>query len=225
MSMKKAKQIVLNDWIEENTDTFRESNLLMEPQIWTVIDYMSIESPDVHSSKLIQKATRVGTAHGLLLWFNGEIAEGIRIFNGPGAEKVAEVYGCGFFPLLKPVSIDKGDTIILSVQADLVDDHYLWRWHTRIQSCDNPQAIKANFEQSTDLDNTMESAVLHNRILNFRPSRSEAGEIDHYILGMMDGSNTIDQIARRAQGKYPLRLKTMPEAQLYVNGLSQDYSL
>jgi protein arginine N-methyltransferase 1 len=223
MSMKKAKQIVLNDWSEENTHTFNKSSLLMEPQILTVLDYASIENPDVSPSRTIQSATRGGSAHGLLLWFDGEIAEGIRVFNGPGAEKVAKVYGCGFFPLLEPVSIDKGDTIILSVQANLVDDQYLWRWHTRIQSGDNPQAIKANFEQSTDLDSTMESAELHKRILNFRPSRSEEGEIDHFILGEMDGSNTIDQIARGAQGKYPLRFKTQLEAQLYVNGLSQDY--
>lgn len=223
MSMKKAKEIVLNDWIEENTDTFRENNLLMEPQIWTVLDYTSIENPDVSSPPLIQSATRDGSAHGLLLWFDGEIAEGMRVFNGPGAEKVAKVYGCGFFPLLEPVSIEKGDKIILRVQADLVDGQYQWRWHTRILSGDNPEAIKANFEQSTDVDKTMERAVLHKRILNFRPSRSEGGEIDHFILGKMDGSNTIDQIASQTHAKYPLRFKTNREAHLYVNGLSQDY--
>ena len=160
-----------------------------------------------------------------MLWFDGEIAEGIRVFNGPGAEKVAKVYGCGFFPLLEPAPIDKGDRITLSVQTKLVDDHYQWRWHTRIQSGDNPQAIKADFEQSTDLDNTMESAVLHERILSFKPTRNEAGEIDHFILGMMDGGNTIEQITGQAQAEYPLRFKTQPEAQMYVNDLSQEYGL
>jgi protein arginine N-methyltransferase 1 len=225
MSMKKAKQIVLNDWSEENTHTFNKSSLLMEPQVMTVLNYTSIENPDLSPSRITQKATRGGTAHGLLLWFDGEIAEGIRVFNGPGAENVAKVYGCGFFPLLEPVSIDKGDTIKLTLQANLVDDQYVWRWHTCIQSGDNPQAIKADFEQSTDLDNTMENAVLHERILNFRPARSEAGDIDHFIVGEMDGSNSIHQIARGVQEKYPLRFKTQSEAQLYVNGLSQDYGL
>jgi protein arginine N-methyltransferase 1 len=223
MSMKWAQQIVLNDWIEENTDSFNQRSLLMEPQIWTVLDYASIDNPDVSSSSLIQKATRGGTAHGLLLWFDGEIAEGIRVFNNPQAAKVANVYGCAFFPLLEPVSIDKGDTIIVTVEADHVNDQYQWRWHTRIQSGENPQSIKADFEQSTDLDKTMESAVLNKRILDSRPSRSEEGEIDHFILGMMDGGHTIEQIASGAQEKYSLRFKTQQEAQLYVNGLSQDY--
>jgi protein arginine N-methyltransferase 1 len=223
LAMEDVKQIVLNSWIEENTGTFSQRNLLMEPQIWTVLDYTSIENPDVSSSNLTQVATRDGTAHGLLFWFDGEVADGIYIYNGPQSEKVAEVYGCGFFPLLEPVTIAKGDTITLDIRADLVNDQYLWRWHTCIHSGDNPQAIKANFEQSTDLDSTLESAVLHESVLNFRPSRSESGEIDHFILGMMDGRNTIEQIAGQAQATYPLRFKTQREAQTYVNGLSQEY--
>ena len=223
LSMKEAKQIVLNDWSEENTDNFSQRSLLMESRIWTVLDYSSIENPDVGPSKLIQKATRDGTAHRLLLWFDGEIADGIHIYNGPGAEKVAQVYGCGFFPLLEPVTIVKGDTITLDIRADLIEDHYCWNWHTRILAGDDPQAIKADFAQSTNLDNTLESAVLHKRVLNFRPTRGEAGEIDHFILGKMDGRHSIDQIARQALGKYPVCFKTQREAQFYVNILSQEY--
>jgi len=223
LSMQEAKQLVLNEWVEENTDTFSQSNLLMEPQIWTVLDYSSIESSGVESSVPTQKATRDGTAHGLLLWFDGELADGIQVSNGPGAEKVAEVYGCGFFPLLEPVTISKGDTIKVDIRADLIESQYTWNWHTRIHSGDNLQAIKANFEQSTNLDSTLESAVLHESVLNFRPSRSESGEIDHFILGMMDSRNTIEQISGQAQAKYPLRFKTQRLAQTYVNGLSQEY--
>jgi protein arginine N-methyltransferase 1 len=152
LAMEKAKQIVLNNWIEENTDTFRKSDLLMEPRIWTVLDYASIENSDVGPSDLIQKSARNGSAHGILLWFDAEIAEGIRVFNGPPAKEVAEVYGCGFFPLLEPVPIEKGDTIILNIRADLAEDQYLWQWHTRINSGEDPTAIKADFIQSNTLE-------------------------------------------------------------------------
>jgi protein arginine N-methyltransferase 1 len=223
MSMKKAEKIVLNDWFEKTSETFNKDSLLMEPQIWAVIDYASIENPDVSGSTLIQSATRDGTAHGLLVWFDGEITEGIRVLNGPTAEKVAEVYGCGFFPLLEPVSIAKGDTIVLRLQAELVKGHYLWRWHTHILAGDDPQATKAKFEQSTDRDNPLESAELHKRILNFKPARNEAGDIDFFILGMMDGRKTVDQIAGQAHRKYPQRFETQREAQLYVNDLAKDF--
>ena len=222
LSMNKVEQIVLNDWSEEHTDTFSKRSLLMEPKIWTVLDYRSIENSDVGPPKLRQKATRNGTAHGLLLWFDGEIADGITIYNGPDAETVAKVYGCAFFPLLEPIPITKGDTITLDIRADLVEDHYRWSWFTRILTGENPQAIKADFKQSTGLDNTLESAVLHESIKNFRPTRSEAGELDHFILGKMDGRSSIDQIAKKAFGKYPDRFKTESETQLYINALSQE---
>jgi protein arginine N-methyltransferase 1 len=223
LSMKAAEGIILNDWFEKTTDTFNKSSLLMEPQVWADIDYASIENPDVSSPPIIQNANRDGTAHGLLVWFDGEIAEEIKVFNGPVAEKAAEVYGCAFFPLLEAVPITRGDTIVLRVQAELVDEHYQWHWHTHIFSGDDPQTIRANFEQSTEVNNPLESAVLHKRILNFKPCRNEAGDIELFILGMMDGGNTIDQIASQSHAKYPLRFKTQREAQLFVSDLSQDF--
>jgi protein arginine N-methyltransferase 1 len=223
LAMEKAKQIVLNDWSEENTDTFRKSNLLMEPRIWTELDYMTIEKPDVGPSELTQKSTRDGTAHGILLWFDAEIAEGINIFNGPGAEEVAEVYGCGFFPLLKPVAIDKGDTITLDINADLIGVEYTWRWHTRIHSGDDPQAIKANFKQSTT-DSPFNIRPITERASDLQPSLGEEGEIDLFILGMMDGRTTLDKIAQQVQKRFPARFKAPQEALLYVYDVSQQYS-
>jgi protein arginine N-methyltransferase 1 len=222
LAMEKVKQIVLNDWREENTDTFRKSNLLMEPRIWTVIDYLSIENPDVGSSNLIQKATRDGTGHGLLLWFDTEIAEGLHIHNGPLAAKVAEVYGCGFFPLLKPVAIDKGDMITLDINADLIGVEYTWRWHTRIHSGDDPQAIKANFKQSTT-DSPFTIRPITERASDLQPSLGEGGEIDLFVLGMMNGRTTLEKIAQQVQKRFPARFEVPQEALLYVYDLSQQY--
>jgi protein arginine N-methyltransferase 1 len=225
LASEEAKQIALNSWIEENTDTFRKSNLLMEPRIWTVLDYLSIENPDVGPSNLIQKSIRDGTAHGLLLWFDGEIADGIYIFNGPQADKVAEVYGCGFFPLLEPVTLAKGDTITLDIRADLIGGQYIWRWHTRINSGDNSQEIKANFEQSTSLESSLENKALNGRVLDFTPAISEEGKVDYYILGKMNGRTTLGVIAQQVQKKFPSRFKAPGESQFYVNILSQEYGI
>ena len=224
LSMEAARQIALNDWRVEYSNSFNDHDLLLEPHVWTVLDYASIESPDISATKIRQKAARNGTAHGLLLWFDSEAADGIRLFNGPQAKKAAEIYGCAFFPLLEAVMITMGDTITLELSADLIGGQYRWGWHTGIHPIDNPEAIKASFDQSTSLGSTMERAVLHQRVLDFAPSRSEKGEIDHFILGKMDGAHTIDQIARQAREKHPARFENQREAQLYVTDLSQEYS-
>ena len=223
LSMAAVEQVVLNDWSDENPDIFSDRSLLMEPQIWAEIDYGTIDNPEVDPARIIQRATRDGTAHGLLIWFDGEVAEGIQVSNGPAADKAAKVYGCGFFPLLEPVAILEGDTITLDIQAAYHRGEYSWNWQTRINSGDDPQEIKANFAQSSDFESTSGSVALHKSVRNFRPARSEAGEIGHFVLGMMDGRNTIDQIAGQAWAKFPLRFKTHKEAQFYVNDLSQDF--
>ena len=224
LSMDVAKQIVLNEWSEEYPDSFSERELLMKPQIWTVLDYATITSPHVSSRKIIQRATRDGRAHGLLLWFDSEMADGIHMYNGPLAAKVAQIYGCAFFPLLEAVTIAKGDLITLDICAELSGGRYHWQWHTRIHAADNPQVVKADFEQATRQDGRMESAVLHQTVQNSRPARNEAGEIDPFILGKMDGELTITQIAGQAYEKYPVRFRTEREALFYVRDLAQKYS-
>ena len=147
--MDQVKEIVLNNWFEEYTDTFNKRSLLTKPAIWAEIDYMSIDDPDVSATDIKQQANRDGTAHGLLTWFDGEIADGIHISNGPLATKQAVVYGCGFFPLLEPVEIKKGDTIRLDIRANLRSESYIWRWHTRIFSGVDSHRMMANFQQAT----------------------------------------------------------------------------
>jgi protein arginine N-methyltransferase 1 len=223
ISMTAAEKVVLNDWSDESPETFRKKSLLIEPQVWSEIDYWTIESPEVNPANIIQPATRSGTAHGFLMWFDGEIAEGILVSNHPGEEKVPKVYGCGFFPLFEPVAIHEGDTIEIDIQARYSRGHYLWNWHTKIFSGDERQEIKADFQQSTGLNETMENAALDSRVLALKPSRSETGDVDYLILGAMDGDQTLEQIANRLYKKFPTRFKTKREAQRYVNALSQDY--
>ena len=223
VSMTAAEKVVLNDWSDENPEQFRKKSLLTEPQVWAEIDYWTVESPGVSPAHIIQPAARSGTAHGFLMWFDSEIAEGIRVSNHPGEEKVPKVYGCGFFPLLEPVAVLEGDTIEIDIQAPYSRDHSSWNWHTKIFSGDERQEIKADFEQSTGFYETMEKAALDSTVLALKPSRSETGELDYFILGAMDGDQTIEQIANRVHKSFPARFKTQREAQRYVNALSQDY--
>jgi protein arginine N-methyltransferase 1 len=225
LSMDAAREIVLNNWSDSNTDTIRSTNLLTEPQLWAALDYATIESPDVGRSKMTYRAGRDGRAHGWLIWFDAEIAEGIGFSNGPAADKIANVYGRGFFPLLEPVSVSKGDAISLSIQAELVGDEYVWRWDTRIKSQDDVAAgaIKADFEQATDFDRASRSRRISERASAYRPTLAEEAEIDLYILERVDGATTVDEIARQSQVRFPTRFENGQQALLYIYELLQQY--
>ena len=221
--MEAAKQIVLNRWSDASTDTFSKRNLLTAPQIWAVLDYGSIEDPNIKRSNMIHEATRDGTAHGLLVWFDAELAEGIGYSNGPQVEKIADVYGRGFFPLLEPVAVKKGDRISLAIQAELVGGVYEWHWHTRIQNQSDPRAVKADFKQSTAFENALTVKRLAKSVSNDRPNLGEDGRIDLYILVEMGGESTIGEIARQTRAQFPARFGNEQEALIYVYELSQQY--
>ncbi len=80
-------------------------------------------------------------------WFDAELVDGIGFSNAPQVGKVADVYGRGFFPFLKPVHLVTGDTIHLTIQATLVDNDYCWQWQTLIYSQGNQKNMIADFNQ------------------------------------------------------------------------------
>jgi len=149
LNMEAARKIALNRWTQDDTELFGPANLLTEAQVWTVLDYMAIEDANVAASPVSQTASRDGTAHGWLVWFDAQLTEGIGFSNAPGTKKLTDVYGRSFFPLLEPVPISQGDRISLDLQAILEDDEYTWDWHTQVHAGDNSRGIKAEYRQST----------------------------------------------------------------------------
>ncbi len=147
LKMEAGKRHALNVWGNDDTDMFKPHHLLTEPSVWTTLDYATIENPNIAPPPVVQTAVREGTAHGLFIWFDAEIGDGIGFSNAPDVEKIASVYGRGFFPLLEPVPIAKGDTIRLTIEAELVDDEYVWRWQTQISGADG---VKADFQQGLE---------------------------------------------------------------------------
>ena len=149
LNMEIAKQLVLNSWSDDNSGEVRSRDLLMEPQMWATLDYRSIIDPNVRRSEISGRIKRSATAHGLLVWFDAEIGEGLSFSNGPQENRIADVYGRGFFPLLDPVTVTEGDLIFIDIAAEHKDDGYDWHWRTRILDKKDPALVKADFSQST----------------------------------------------------------------------------
>jgi len=98
------------------------------------IDYRTIATPDFHASLQLE-ATRDGVAHGVALWFDCELTNDIGFTNAPGAPET--LFGQSFLPFEAPVPIRAGETIVVELDAKLVnDDDYLWRWLTTLVSRD-----------------------------------------------------------------------------------------
>jgi SAM-dependent methyltransferase len=136
LDLTAGRRLVTNTWRKSR---IKPTQLLTDPVCWTSLDYYEVSSPDVRA-EISWQAARTGTAHGMAVWFDSELAEGIQFSNHPAAPEM--IYGIGFFPFLQPIELLEGEHVTVRLAADLVNDGYVWRWDTEVRG-------KASFKQST----------------------------------------------------------------------------
>lgn len=218
LDMAVVRPIAINTWSKGRP---KPAQLLTEPKCWTTLDYGSIDQPNVRG-ELTWTASRAGTAYGFSLWFDAELAEGVGFSNSPMSPEL--IYGNAFFPLFTPVPIAAGDSVSVKLEANLVGDDYVWRWQTCVLTQGDPAQVKARFHQSTFFGAPLCPNRLHKRAANYMPHLSEDGQIDRFVLGLMDGERSLDQVARCLGQRFPARFATLEQALSHVSDLSQQYS-
>jgi protein arginine N-methyltransferase 1 len=200
----------------------RPDQLLTPPQSCAVLDYATIEDPNVHS-EITWKMTRQGIAHGFCLWFDSTLAEGIGFSNAPSNPEL--IYGSAFFPLSVPTSLAVDDTVSITLQANVIDEEYLWRWNTRVFSPDQPGKARVDLKQSTFFGVPLSPARLRRQAADYIPRLKAEGQVDLAILALMneDVPLSLEEIARRVSQKFPDRFASWQMALARVGELSQTY--
>jgi protein arginine N-methyltransferase 1 len=133
------------------TNTWRKTRiepeeLLSEPVCWTNIDYYEVNSPDIRA-EISWRVRRNGTAHGVAVWFDTDLVDGIGFSNHPKGPEL--IYGNGLFPFSKPVEVMEDERITVRLAARMVEDNYVWCWDTDFFSRDDETRAKVSFKQST----------------------------------------------------------------------------
>lgn len=216
LDLRPARQVVTNMMRKARV---KPEEFLTEPKSWATLDYTSRDDPNA-GAELNWTAARPGTAHGLCVWFDATLTEGVSFSNAPGAPEM--IYGQMFFPWAEPVALAAGDAVTVDLRADLAGEDYLWRWKTCVRaSAGQP---KASFKQSTFFGAPLAAAQLRKCAASYVPSLDEEGQIDRLILSLMDGATSQEEIARRAAGRFPARFARWEEALTRVGELSQKYT-
>jgi type I protein arginine methyltransferase len=218
LNLRAGHPLVVNTWRKVNA---KPEQLLVPPQIWATLDYATIESPDV-MGELAWNAERTGTVHGLLIWFDAELADGIGFSNAPGRPEL--IYGQAFFPLQAPVVLAVGDTVSVHLRADLTGDDYTWQWRTRVCAQGDARQVKADFRQSTFFGTPLSPVTLRKREAGYRPLLAEVGQVECFMLSLMDGQATLEEIARHTLQAFPDRFAGWSEALSRAGDLAVKYS-
>lgn len=195
--------------------------LLSSPQCWGRLDYRTVEGPNL-TGEVTWEMDRPGTAHGLLLWFDAELAPGIGFSNAPGAPKL--IYGNTFFPWPQPVTLNRGDQVAVSLAAHLVGEDYHWNWHSRILKPGKAEPPKAEFRQSSFYGMPLGPVILEHTSQDYLPDLNEEGQIGRFILERMDGQSSLMEIARQVTARFTSQFAQTSEALVRVQDLSRKYS-
>jgi len=135
LDLSAGTRLITNNWRKTR---IRPEHLLAKPVCWATLDYYEVDSPDVRG-EMSWRVERNGTAHGVAVWFDSDLADGIGFSNHPAAPEM--IYGNGLFPFSQPVQVTEGDRITLRLEGKIVGDDYVWRWDTEFP--------KTSFKQST----------------------------------------------------------------------------
>jgi type I protein arginine methyltransferase len=179
------------------TTYFKADQLLTEAQSWCVLDYEAGAVPNA-CADLCFNTARAGTGHGICVWFETELADGIGFSTGPSDTR--GVYGQRFFPWPQAVSLEGREEIQVTLHADLVGEDYVWRWETRISK---PGCTRLHFCQSTFQGANFTPQFLRRRAGEYVPSLSEEGQADRWLLQAIDGKTSLQQMAQAAAERFP----------------------
>jgi len=217
IDLSAARRIAVNTWQKGRVST---EELLVEPRVLARLDYRTIEQTNLtgHVEWVIKKD---GLAHGFSVWFDAEITDGLKFSTGPAAPET--IYGTAFFPLERPIPLKAGDSISLTISAHVVGDDYVWRWETRAIDCGPAQEVKAHFKQSTFHGGTIPQANLRKRADSFVPTITKEGEIDRFILSLIDGKTAQGNIAQQVTEHFPERFAKWEDTLTRVGELAQKY--
>lgn len=214
-----VRRIVVNTWRKHRV---APEQILLAARPWATLDYSTVTDPDLRG-EVAWTVERAGVAHGLAVWFDATLAEGVHFSNAPGEPEL--IYGSAFFPWTAPVEVAAGDTVSVTLRADLVGEDYIWAWHTTVSGQGLPEQVKASFRQSTFFGVPLSPGRLRKGAASYLPTLNEEGQIEQFILAQMDGQTSLEEIARRVTARFPRRFPAWRDALTLAGELARRYSL
>jgi len=212
-----ARMLAVNDMQKAG---FTPQQLLTPPVLWAMLDYATVEVPHFRGA-LNFTVQRPGTGHGIVAWFETCLADGIGFSNAPGLPEA--VYGSLFLPWTEPVALSEGQKLCVNLEAALVENDYIWRWTTQIDS-PNGSGSALCFEQSQLSGSVLSLAKLRRSASDYVPQLSEEGRLHRRALELMNGKNSLEEIARQLAAEFPQRFARWQQALSYAAKLSQECS-
>jgi protein arginine N-methyltransferase 1 len=176
-----------------------EDVLLAEPLEVARIDPLALETFHV-DARVSWRMEAESELHGLGLWIDLELADGVIFSNGPRGRSSG--WDQMLFPVTEPLCVEAGETVEarVSTLGRSPREPEWWSWRVR--------AGGEEQEMNTFRSVPLSPARLRQARLDSRPSLTARGRIRRTALELMDGARTLEEIARRLRERFPNELRS-----------------
>jgi protein arginine N-methyltransferase 1 len=193
----------------------RADQLLGPPIRWASLDYPTLADRTVRGSAACA-IERDAIAHGVVVWFDTELVEGVGYSNAPGTT-TDSIYGQIFFPWPDAVALRTGDRLSIEVRADPIGADYVWTWATDLQRGGDV----TRFRQSTFKSVPPSPESVRKRAPAFTPALSAAGQAALEVLEGMRAGRTIGELAQQLLTRHPERFSSIDQAHGFAAALAE----
>ena len=215
LAMTAVLDLTLNQWRRADIEA---GQMITPPQCCGEIDYETVEETGFRASVSV-RANRNGTCHGVGVWFDSLLADGVQLSNSPDAPRL--IYGKAFFPWPRPIPIEKGDSINVDLKCELVDGEYVWVWESSLRPARGAGAV--HFRQSEFFGQPLSLAQIKRLSASYVPGLSPEGKIDCVVLALMQEGHCLGEIATRLVSLHPATFSSWQNALARVARVSAAY--
>lgn len=197
-----------------------KATLIGAPQVLFTLDYET-EQHDNAQGEAQWTAEQEATVHGLAVWFDAVLAEGVELSNAP--DRPRSIYGQMFFPFPEPVALARNHIVTIRFAANLVQHDYVWQWQTTVRSAAG--AGLRQFRQSSFQGTPVNPGRLDRRAGSFVTTLGSEGRAAAHALSLMGQRRSVEVIAHELVAHFPELFATNPErARELVGDLSEWFS-
>lgn len=191
---------------------------LSDAQKVAELDYATIAATDV-AAELELVPAKSGILHGFIVWFDTQVFDDVRLTSAPFEPEIS--YGSSFFPIAQPVSVSPSDTVRLDWRGTLQGDEYVWVW--RVDVTDGAGVNRASFRHTSLAMQLPTMDRLRKRAPSYRPVLGTEGTFDRFVLNLMTGERSLEEIARALASAMPEAFDNEATALERVRSLSERY--
>lgn len=219
VDLSAAATYVANSGWKARKDVVSADRFLAPAARWGEVVYGETEHSQL-SNQLEWVITKAGTLHGIYVWFDGSLGDGVGYSNAPDLPEL--VYGRAFFPMEHPVTVAVGDVLKIDLSVRLVKGDHMYRWKSVVIGYDG--SPKAKFDQSTFKSRIPTKDALAKSREDYAPALNEDGSIARSVLEAMTQEKTLSEIAGALSEAYPKKFKAPNDALDLVTRLAHKYS-